>query len=233
MTYPAFTHSWRPGPQLRGTLSWTEIKRELSTVRRFFPPVQVDIVRHGETVSNLYHRVTGIQDVDLTPRGREQARFLGHQLSEQYDLAICSTLRRSIETLEIAFQAGRINAPTILQDQRLCERSLGILENRPMIHVPEFGTGDIEFAPPNGESYALVARRSLSFLLDILPWMSGNGAHRLLICTHMGPMRILVGILDHAFDPASVLRQSFKNADIIQRSVDRLQLPSFLNRARS
>lgn len=217
---------------MRGVLKWTDLRREFLRELRFEPSIQIDIVRHGETVTNAANLVTGAQDVDLTPRGREQARVAGKLLLGRYDLAISSSLRRSVDTLDLMREAGRMEFSARFSDERLNERSLGALEMGPAVHLPEFAAGDLEFAPPGGDSYALVARRCLSFFLDVLPWAASCGATRILLCTHMGPMRILVGILDRDRSAAEVLHRSFQNTDVVTRAVTRLTMPPFLYSAR-
>ena len=63
------------------------------------------LVRHGEFVGNVENLVTGHASDPLTDRGRDQARALGEWMSANYccefELAICSTMTRAIETAEL------------------------------------------------------------------------------------------------------------------------------------
>ncbi len=62
------------------------------------------LLRHGESQWNLENRFTGWTDVDLTGKGREEAREAGRLLREggyDFDVAYTSVLKRAIRTLWI------------------------------------------------------------------------------------------------------------------------------------
>lgn len=191
-------------------------------------PVQLDLVRHGETVTNSQGLVTGAQDVPLTPNGEEQARRIGPKLDRHYHLALHSSLERSRRTLSLALESGRIRVDRILGDSRLNERSLGNLELHPWVPVDEYARGDLYYAPEGGDSYAEVACRCLSLLLDLADVVKRTRISRILISGHMGPMRIFLGILEEQSDPAVVLAKSFQNTEVIRIAWVRLTLPGFL-----
>ena len=87
------------------------------------------LVRHGESQWNLENRFTGWVDVELSGKGREEAREAGEKLKGiQFDKAYTSVLKRAIRTLEIALRtAGKTGVP-IVQDQTLNERHYGALQ---------------------------------------------------------------------------------------------------------
>ena len=63
------------------------------------------LLRHGESTWNKENRFTGWTDVDLTPRGLEEARNAGWSLRENgfvFDITYTSVLKRAIRTLWIA-----------------------------------------------------------------------------------------------------------------------------------
>ena len=63
------------------------------------------LVRHGESEWNKLNLFTGWMDVDLSDKGREEAKNAGKVLREDgYDFDICFTsyLKRAIHTLNIA-----------------------------------------------------------------------------------------------------------------------------------
>ena len=67
------------------------------------------VVRHGESTLNLERRVNGdpTVDVDLTERGREEARQLGLQVANiPLELCVHTRFERTLQTAEIAV-AGR------------------------------------------------------------------------------------------------------------------------------
>ncbi len=208
--------------------SWSQLRETLVQGILLPKPVQLHLMRHGETITNAEGLVTGSEDVPLTPVGEEQARRIGLRLDRHYDLALHSTLERSRKTLLLALEAGHIKADHILADPRLNERSLGVLERRPWTPVDEYARGDLYYAPAGGDSYAEVARRCLSLLLDLLGFVAAAHPERILMSSHMGPMRILIGILEEQQDPVCVLARSFENTEIVRVQWRRLLLPGFL-----
>ncbi|PYQ98569.1 MAG: phosphoglyceromutase, partial [Acidobacteria bacterium] len=63
------------------------------------------LLRHGESTWNRENRFTGWTDVDLSDRGREEAKEAGRLLKAGgyvVDLAYTSVLKRAIRTLDIA-----------------------------------------------------------------------------------------------------------------------------------
>ncbi|MGZ9033481.1 MAG: 2,3-bisphosphoglycerate-dependent phosphoglycerate mutase, partial [Rhodospirillales bacterium] len=60
------------------------------------------LLRHGESEWNLANRFTGWIDVDLSPKGQEEAAWAGKQLAKEgyeFDIAFTSVLKRAIRTL--------------------------------------------------------------------------------------------------------------------------------------
>jgi probable phosphoglycerate mutase len=208
--------------------SWSDLRDTLAAPLVLPSTVQLHLLRHGETVTNAQSVVTGSQDVALSPNGEEQARQAGRELDSSYDLAMHSTLSRSHRTLVLALQAGHTKVTTVRADARLNERSLGVLELKPSKHVDEFARGDMNYAPEGGENYAEVTRRSLSLLLDLRAFVIATQSDKILLCGHMGPMRILLGILEDLSDPVQVLAQSFTNTQIIRIQWRQLTFPRFL-----
>lgn len=190
-------------------------------------PIDLHLIRHAESEVNARKLVTGSQDVELTSFGERQAANLGKKLSKNYDLAFVSGLKRSQRTLEIALKSGDIHVQEIYRDDRLNERSLGILEGGAYRWIPEYAQGELSYAPQGGESYESVAYRVLAFLIDVIDY-SCHHPKKILISGHMGPMRIMVGILQEETDPASVLNMKFSNTEVVKLSWKHLKIPVFL-----
>ncbi len=194
-------------------------------------PVIVHLMRHGESASNARNLITGSINVPLTKKGRAQARQAGRKLAKHSDVAFSSTLHRSMETLQLALKAGRVNVARIVRNPYLDERSLGELELQPVRPIPHFSAGDFSYAPSGGENYSRVTRRSLHFLAGVAQWIeeewsrSGRRIERILICSHMGPMRIISAILDEETDAAGVLGRLFNPADLVEFTWRRLISP--------
>jgi len=81
------------------------------------------LLRHGESVWNLENVFTGWTDVDLTDRGRAEAREAGRLLTAEgftFDVAHTSVLTRAIATLDITLDEMGLS--------RLNERHYGALQ---------------------------------------------------------------------------------------------------------
>ena len=208
--------------------SWSELRRRLAEPRDLARPLTIHAIRHGETETNARGLVTGAQDVLLTERGRQQARDVGRALAPSYGAAFCSALSRSRETLELALRSGGTDVSEIFWDTRLNERSLGDLELKPSKPLPAYADGNLAFAPNGGDSYFEVARRMLSFLLDLADWSEAENASRVLLSGHMGPMRMPVAIVEEERSPVRALARSFANAQLLQLSLQRVVLPGYL-----
>jgi 2,3-bisphosphoglycerate-dependent phosphoglycerate mutase len=113
------------------------------------------LLRHGESQWNLENRFTGWTDVDLTEKGREEAREAGILLREggyDFDVAYTSVLKRAIRTLWIALdEMDRMWIP-VVRDWRLNERHYGALQ----------GLNKAETAVKFGEEQVKIWRRSYS-----------------------------------------------------------------------
>lgn len=209
-------------------LEWNKIISKLKQSVNFVRSVQIHIIRHAETTCNAKNLVTGSLDPDLTSMGVEQAQKLGFKLDNYYDIAFCSKLKRTIKTLELAKKTGEVQIRDIFYDSRLNERSLGCLEGQKRKFIPEFSSGDLSYAPPQGESYNEVAKRIFSFLLDLRDFVVEKETSKILICGHAGVMRILVGIIQNFDNSVDVLKLSFSNAEVLKLSWSKLERPPFL-----
>jgi 2,3-bisphosphoglycerate-dependent phosphoglycerate mutase len=63
------------------------------------------IIRHGESVWNLENRFTGWMDVQLSSKGKEEAKKAGHSLKGyKFDKVFVSHLTRAIDTMHILLE---------------------------------------------------------------------------------------------------------------------------------
>ncbi len=111
------------------------------------------LLRHGESTWNKENRFTGWTDVDLTPKGVEEAKNSGRLLREDgftFDIAYTSVLKRSIRTLWIVLdELDQMWIPVNLT-WRLNERHYGALQ----------GLNKLETALKYGEEQVQIWRRS-------------------------------------------------------------------------
>jgi 2,3-bisphosphoglycerate-dependent phosphoglycerate mutase len=228
-------HRLRSNPEVLVGSGWHEevydwaVLREALPTQAAAPTVVVDVMRHAQTTANARGLVSGASDVPLTDLGREQARALAPSLATAYELAFHSPLVRSRETLELALDAADTRVGLVLSDRRLAERSLGVLEGRPAEPIPAYDAGDLTYAPAGGDDYLVVTRRVLSFLLHVRAAATRAGQPlRVLVSSHMGPMRILLAVLEGVVDPVTVLTGRFANARLRSVTMASIPWPAFV-----
>ena len=111
------------------------------------------LLRHGESVWNQENRFTGWTDVDLSGKGREEAREAGRLLTEagySFDVAFTSVLTRAIRTLWIVLDEMDLMWIPVEKSWRLNERHYGALQ----------GLNKSETASQHGEAQVKIWRRS-------------------------------------------------------------------------
>lgn len=111
------------------------------------------LLRHGQSVWNLENRFTGWTDVELSEKGRAEARDAGMKiagagLKPQY--CFTSYLRRAIHTLDIALDAMNRCWLPVVKDWHLNERHYGALQ----------GLNKAETAGKYGDEQVHIWRRS-------------------------------------------------------------------------
>ncbi len=116
------------------------------------------LVRHGESEWNRQNLFTGWCDVDLSEKGRQEAKEGGRLLKEaEFDFDICYTsyLKRAIHTLNIVLAEMDRDWLPVVKNWRLNERHYGALQ----------GLNKSETAEKYGEEQVKIWRRSF----DITP----------------------------------------------------------------
>ncbi len=89
------------------------------------------LIRHGQSLWNLENRFTGWTDVELSDKGREEARDAGRKLLEagiKPDFCFTSYLRRAIHTLQIVAATLERDWVPVVKDWHLNERHYGALQ---------------------------------------------------------------------------------------------------------
>jgi 2,3-bisphosphoglycerate-dependent phosphoglycerate mutase len=111
------------------------------------------LLRHGESTWNKENRFTGWTDVDLTDKGRQEARTAGRLLKEggfSFDLVFTSLLKRAIWTSVLALdELDQLWLP-VERSWRLNERHYGALQ----------GLNKAETAAKHGEAQVKTWRRA-------------------------------------------------------------------------
>jgi 2,3-bisphosphoglycerate-dependent phosphoglycerate mutase len=111
------------------------------------------LLRHGESTWNKENRFTGWVDVDLSEKGRAEAREAGRLMAAEkfeFDVAFTSVLKRAIRTLWIALDEMDLLWLPVHKSWRLNERHYGALQ----------GLNKAETAAKHGEDQVKIWRRS-------------------------------------------------------------------------
>ena len=188
--------------------AWAEIHDRLARLAQIGRHDQATFVRHGSTKYNQRGRVSGQHNTLLSELGKKQAQDLQKQLQAHPDLIACSTLARTIETMELSIpEKDRIGVPIII-DPRLNEVNLGTLQGRRRDYIDAFGAGDLDFAPPTGESYRHAAQRVFSFVIDLFETFAEQGGpqSRAIVFSHAGVLRMVATLVKNT----SCARDLFK-----------------------
>lgn len=119
------------------------------------------LIRHGESEWNKENRFTGWKDVDLSEKGREEARAAGKLLKAEgftFDEAYTSVLKRAIRTLWIILDEMDLMWIPETKSWLLNERHYGALQ----------GLNKAETAAQYGEEQVLIWRRSYDIPPSVL-----------------------------------------------------------------
>jgi 2,3-bisphosphoglycerate-dependent phosphoglycerate mutase len=114
---------------------------------------KLTLCRHGESEWNLENRFTGWADVDLTPKGEQEAKDAGLTLKVEglsFDLAYTSVLKRATRTLWIMLEAMGLTWIPVINAWELNERHYGALQ----------GLNKSQVAGEYGEDQVQIWRRS-------------------------------------------------------------------------
>jgi len=117
------------------------------------------LIRHGESEWNKENRFTGWKDVDLSEKGREEARAAGRLLKAEgftFDESYTSVLKRAIRTLWIILDEMDLMWIPETKSWLLNERHYGALQ----------GLNKTEMAAQYGEEQVLKWRRSFDIPPD-------------------------------------------------------------------
>ena len=161
---------------------------------------QLILIRHGESQWNLENRFTGWVDVELSPKGIQEAKEAGEKLRAFcFDQAFTSGLKRAQETLRLILEViGQTELP-IERDPALNERMYGDLQGLNKAEtVKKFGEEQVklwrrsyDIQPPGGESLKDTAERVLPYFTNrILPVVMADKT--ILVAAHGNSLRALV-----------------------------------------
>jgi len=169
--------------------------------------------RHGQSVWNLENKFTGWIDVELSPKGIEEAKAAGEKLKGlHFDYAYSSVLRRAQDTLTIALETAGISGVPTKYDKALNERMYGDLQGLNKAETAaKFGDEQVhiwrrsyDIAPPNGESLKDTAARVIPYFeAEIVPKLKAG--KNVVIAAHGNSLRALIMFLEK-MTPEEILK---------------------------
>jgi 2,3-bisphosphoglycerate-dependent phosphoglycerate mutase len=165
------------------------------------------LVRHGESEWNAKGLWTGWTDVNLSEKGREEARKAGELLKDiHFDFAYTSLLKRAQQTL---FEIQNILQTQLqpIMDKALNEKDFGDYTGKNKWDIKkEVGEKEFQrirrswdYPPPNGESLQMVYDRVLPYYeAEILPKLKLR--KNILVAAHGNSLRALIKYLENISD---------------------------------
>ena len=185
------------------------------------------LVRHGESEWNKENRFTGWTDVELSDKGRAEAKSAGKLLKEQgfsFDFAYTSVLKRAIHTLWNVLDELEQQWLPVEKSWKLNERHYGALQGlnkaetaqkvklwrRGFAVTPPELTKEDERYPGHDPRYAKLSEQelpvteSLATTIDrVIPYWTDvikpriASGERVIIAAHGNSLRALVKYLDN------------------------------------
>ncbi len=151
------------------------------------------LLRHGETALSAERRFAGRGDIPLTEEGLRQAAAAAERLAARggIDVIVTSPLQRARQTAEAVARAT--GAPLQAEDG-LAEIDFGKWEGLTFAEASErwpdelsSWMGNVDAAPPGGESFAAAIHR-VNAALDRL--LAEHPFRTLLLVSHVSPIKI-------------------------------------------
>ncbi|MBU4098988.1 2,3-diphosphoglycerate-dependent phosphoglycerate mutase [Patescibacteria group bacterium] len=166
------------------------------------------LIRHGESEWNAKSLWTGWTDVELTEKGRGQARDTGSLLKDiKFDICFISKLKRAKSTWDEIRMQIHVEEIATIEDKALNERDYGDLTGKNKWKIKEeYGEEQFQkwrrswdIRPPNGESLKDVFDRVIPYYkIKILPELR-NGKN-VIVVAHGNSLRALIKYLENIPD---------------------------------
>lgn len=165
------------------------------------------LVRHGESAWNKIGKWTGLTDISLSEKGREEAKQAARLLKDySFDQAYTSVLKRAIETLIIITRTLHLLIP-VIETEAMNERDYGEYTGKKKWEI-KMEVGDETFQKirrswdypiPHGESLKQVSDRTVPyFQTHILPQLKDGKS--ILVVAHGNSLRTIMKHLEHISD---------------------------------
>lgn len=161
---------------------------------------QLVIFRHGQSTWNLENKFTGWVDVDLTPKGIDEAKAAGEKIKNyKFDYAFSSDLQRAQKTMSLALEVAKHAPIKPIYNKALNERMYGDLQGLDKTETAKkFGEEQVkiwrrsfDIAPPNGESLKDTAARVLPYFeKEVAPKLKAG--KNVILVAHGNSLRALI-----------------------------------------
>lgn len=161
---------------------------------------QLVIFRHGQSQWNLENKFTGWVDVDLSPKGIEEAKQAGEKIKGyHFDFAYSSDLQRAQKTMASALETAGHPPVTTVFNKALNERMYGDLQGLDKAETAKkYGDEQVkvwrrsyDIAPPNGESLKDTAARVLPYFENEIAPKLKDGKN-VIVVAHGNSLRALI-----------------------------------------
>lgn len=161
--------------------------------------MNIFIVRHGESQTNIHGQFCTYTDGDLTGKGEMQAKYCGYELSHvDFKRVYSSHLLRAIRTAEIVGQTDQVLKFEELGEMHGGDYECKTWEEICLVH-PSFDARLVDslsrMVLPGGESYQDVKNRLNRFIKQELKSSELKAKDNILIVSHGITLRILINML--------------------------------------
>jgi broad specificity phosphatase PhoE len=173
------------------------------------------VVRHGQTVWNLQHKIQGTADIELTELGINEAYELQKLVRDiNIDVAISSPLLRALSTAEILVD----NRLPVFIDDRLIERNWGDNEGKSLDEVDRWYCWDVtlNIEDNNIEKIQDFMKRVSDFIEEIKINFHNQ---KVLIVTHSAVIRVIHYLLGSIPEDGNLSRMDIPNLRILEYEI--------------
>lgn len=188
---------------------------------------QLVIIRHGQSQWNLENRFTGWVDVDLSPKGVEEAKNAAEMLKDyKFDAAFTSDLQRAQKTLTAILEITEQTNIPVTKHEALNERMYGDLQGLDKTETAEkYGADQVhiwrrsyDVPPPNGESLKDTEARVIPYYKENIEPLLKEGKS-IIISAHGNSLRALIMYLEN-LTPDEILQKELGTARPIIYDLD-------------
>ena len=177
------------------------------------------LVRHGQSEWNLKNLFTGWKDVELSPKGIEEAKAAGQRLKARglkFDVSFTSALVRAQHTLKLILgELGQAGLPET-RNLALNERDYGELTGLNKDDArKKFGEEQVhiwrrsyDVPPPGGESLKDTLARSLPYYMHMIQPHVLEGKS-VLVVAHGNSLRSLIMAIE-GLTPEQILKRELE-----------------------